>query len=95
MAVTFKNNVVRMTADADSFGSAAMGRLKIQAVRLVTAGAAATASLKETDTNGAVLIKLAAPINYSDSSDIGFRCDTGVIFANLTGAGAELFVYLE
>lgn len=95
MAVTSKNQVVRMTADNDTYGSG-LGKLKVCGVRLVGGSDAATALIKLTDTNGAVLMSLkTAAASGVDESQIEFTVDGGLIHLDLTGTAAEVFVYLE
>lgn len=95
MATNVKNNVVEMTADNDTYGNASMGKLKIKGVRLVAAAATSTAQIKVTNTSGQILCSLACVANTTDESVIPFTCDAGLIHADISGAGAIVYVYLE
>lgn len=95
MAVTRNGNVVRMTADNDTITIAKTG-FRIAGFRLVAGIDAATASFKETDTNGRVIMSLKAnAANATDESAIMFRCDVETLHLDLTGTTPEVFIYLE
>lgn len=94
MAMSVKNNVIRLTADNDTYGSAGP-KLKIKGVRLVAGTDAATALIKATNTAGDVLYSLKAAAEGVDEGRICFTCDSGVIHVDLTGTSSEVFLYLE
>lgn len=93
MATTVSNNIVRMTADNDTY--AAGGRIKIKGVRLVAGADAATALIKVTSTGGAVLCSLKAAASSTDECQLPFTCDSGTIWLDTTGTSPEVFIYLE
>lgn len=92
MAVSIKNNVIHMTADGDTYAPG--GRMKIRGVRLVSAAASGVATLRQTNVSGQALMKLEADANQNSESQINFTCE-GTLYLELSGAGAEVFVYLE
>ncbi len=93
MATTVKNNVIRFTADNDTYTSS--GKLKCKGARLVAAAATSTAQIKVTDTSGAVICSLACVANTTDECAIPFFIEGGIVHVDLSGAGAEVFLYLE
>jgi len=93
MATTVKNNVVKMTADNDTYAPG--GKIKVRGVRLVAGVDAATAQLKSTNTSGDVLISMKAAASSVDESQICFTCDAGTIHVDMTGTSPEVFIYLE
>lgn len=94
MAVTTKSQVIRMTADNDTYAPG-LGRIKIKGARLVAGADAATALIKQNDTSGAVLMSLKAAAAGTDESQICFTSDSGTLHLDLTGTDAEVFLYLE
>lgn len=95
MATTSANQVVRMTADNDQYGSG-LGKLRVKGVRLIGGSDAATAQIKIGDTNGQILMSLkCAAANGIDEANICFTVDGGKIHLDLTGTSAEVFIYLE
>jgi hypothetical protein len=94
MAVDRAGNVIRMTADNDTVTISKTG-FRIAGVRLVAAAANSSAQLKATDTNGKILVGLICLANTVDEMCIPFRCDVETLHLDLSGAGAEVFVYLE
>lgn len=96
MAVSSGNNVIRMTSDDDKYGDNSMGRLKFKGARLVAgSGATGTAQIKVNDTNGSVLCSMSAVQATADECSICFTCDSGMVHLDLTGSGAEVYLYLE
>lgn len=94
MATTVANNVIRMTADNDTYSPA--GKIKVRGVRLVSgSGAASTAQLRAGGSSGAILMSLSAAAALVDESQICFQCDAGALYLDLVGAGAEFYLYLE
>lgn len=96
MAVTKTDGrIIRMTADDDVYDSG-LKVLQIKGCRLVAgSGADATAQLKKNNTNGEVVMSMAAAQKTSDDSAIPFVVEGGTIHLDLSGTGAEVFVYLE
>lgn len=95
MTVVRKSNVIRVTADNDTVSIANTG-LRIKTIRLVAAADAATALIKETDTNGAVLFSLKAAANTTDEMNLdGLRIDVSTLHVDLTGTSPEVFIYVE
>lgn len=94
MATTSKNNVIRLTADNDTYDIGGAGKIKVKGVRLIAGADAATALIKETDTSGAVLMSLKAAAAGVDESQICFVA-TGKIHVDMTGTSPEVFIYLE
>lgn len=95
MATTIKNNVVRLTADNDTFGQIGMGKIKIRGCRLIAGSDAATAQIKILNTDGVVLMSLKAAANAADESQICFTVDGGIVHVDMTGTSPEVFIYLE
>lgn len=93
MATTVKNNVVRMTADNDTYAPG--GKIRVRGVRLVAGIDAATAQLKATSTSGDILISMKAPANTVDDSQIAWVCDSGTLWLDCTGTSPEVYIYLE
>lgn len=93
MAVTGKK-VLRMTASLDVFDSG-LKKLKLKGCRLVTAAADSTAVVRSDDANGEVLYSLSALAKTSDDTAIETIVESGKLHLTLSGAGAEVFVYLE
>lgn len=93
MATTVANNVVKMTADNDTY--APQGKIRIKGIRLISGSDAATAQLKQTNTSGATLCSLKAASGGVDESVIEFSCDTGTLHLDLTGTSPEVYIYLE
>ncbi|UOF79087.1 hypothetical protein [Caudoviricetes sp.] len=94
MAVTVGSKVVRFTADNDvhDFGGQ---KVKVKGVRLVTAAADSTAQIKLNNTNGDIIYSLTALAKTSDESNICTTLDATIIHVDLSGAGAEVFLYVE
>lgn len=89
------SKVIRLTADNDTHTFAG-GKTKLKGVRLVAgSGADATAQVRETDSNGAIVYSLAAVQKTADESNICTNIDSNVIHADISGTGAEVFVYVE
>lgn len=87
--------VIRFTADNDEFDSG-QKRLKIAGVRLVAGAAAAgTASVREGGSTGQILYSMAAVQGTVDESQLPVPVDSGKLWVDLAGTGAEVFVYLE
>lgn len=95
MSVTVRNNVVRMTADNDTYGDGSNGPIKVQAVRLVSGGSATVATIRATDENGDILMKLKAGADAIDESRICFRSKAGMIHVDIDQTGSEVYLYLE
>lgn len=94
MAVTRQGQVLRITADDDLYDSGLNG-LDIKGIRLVAgASADATASVREGGSDGGIVCSLAAAQKTADTCDIRFQVDSGKLWVDLAGAGAEVFVYL-
>jgi hypothetical protein len=93
MAASITSKVIRLTADNDTYNSGGV-RLKIKGVRLVTAAADSTAQIRETDSNGGIAYSLTALAKTVDESNICVDM-AGIIHADISGAGAEVFVYVE
>jgi len=95
MAITRQGQVIRSTADNDQYDSGLKG-LDIKGVRLVAgSGADATAQIRETDSNGGIVYSLAAVQKTADECVIEAKIDSGKFWVDISGAGAEVFVYLE
>lgn len=95
MAVSRDSNVIRMTADDDTV-TMGQGGFHIVAVRLVGGSDAATALIKETNTSGTVLFSLkTAAANGVDSFEACVRVEASTLHLDLTGTGAEVFIYLK
>lgn len=94
MAVTKTDRIIRMTADDDVYSSG-LKALQIKGVRLVTAAADSTAQLRKTNDSGDIILSLTALAKTADESVIPLQVDGGVIHLDLSGAGAEVFIYLE
>lgn len=92
MAVTTKNNIVRMTASLDTYTPG--GKTKIRGVRLVAGIDAATAILRATDGSGAVLYSSKAAAAGVDESVIPWQSQEA-LHLTMTGTSPELFIYLE
>jgi len=93
MAVTGRS-IIKFTEDNDTFDSG-QKRLKIKGVRLVTALADSTASIRELNSSGTVIYSLTALAKTSDESQICTIVDSGILHVDLSGASAEVFVYVE
>lgn len=93
MSVTGKK-VLRFTADGDVIDTG-LRKIKILGARLVTVSADAVAKVRADDTNGEVLYSLAAAAKDADDSACATVCESGRLFVSLSGAAAEVFVYLE
>ena len=93
MAVTGRS-IIKFTEDNDTFDSG-QKRLKIKGVRLVTAAADSTAVVRELNSNGTVIYSLTALAKTSDESQICTIVDSGILHVDLSGASAEVFVYVE
>ena len=96
MAVNRAGNVIRMTEDNDTVVVSGTG-FRISGARLISGSDASSALIKATDTDGKVLISLKADptIQGADEMAIPFRCDVTTLHLDLTGTGAEVFIYLE
>jgi len=94
MAVT-GSRIIKMTANLDTFDSG-QRRLKIAGIRLIAgSGANATAKLFELNSSGMTLYSLAAVQATADESQLPLMVDSGKLYLELTGAGAEVYVYTE
>lgn len=93
MAVTGKK-VLRFTADGDVFDTG-LRKIKILGARLVTVAADSVAKIRADDAAGEILYSLASVAKDSDDSAISTICESGKLFVSLSGAAAEVFVYLE
>jgi hypothetical protein len=95
MAVTGKGTrVLRLTADDDQV-DLGQKKVKIAGVRLVTVAADSTAQIREGSSTGSILYSLAVAAKGCDESNIPVTCDSGILWLDLSGAAAEVFVYLE
>lgn len=94
MAVTLTDRIIRMTADNDLYSSG-LQNLKIKGVRLVTAAADSTAQLRKGNASGDIILSMSALAKTVDESQIPLQVDGGTLHLDLSGAGAEVFVYLE
>lgn len=93
-APVYENNVVKYTETSlKEFG------LPVNAIgaRLVAgSGATGTAKIYDGgDNTGTNVASFSAVQATSDEMAICFRCDSGTMYVELTGSGAELFVYLK
>ena len=93
MAVT-GTRVIRMTETLDVYDSQ-LKRLRVKGVRLVTAAADSTAVLRLDSSLGEIIYSLTALAKTSDESQLCYLVDAGKIHLTLSGAGAEVFIYLE
>jgi hypothetical protein len=95
MAVTaIDGRIIRFTADDDVYVSG-LQSLRVLGVRLSTVAADGTATLRKNDSNGAVIMQLAALAKTCDESCIPFDVEGGTLHVDLSGAAAEVIVYLE
>lgn len=93
MAVSGKK-VLRFTATGDVLQTG-FNKLKIKGARLVTAAADSVAVIRADDANGEILYSLTALAKTADDSSIPTICESGKLYVSITGAAAEVFVYLE
>lgn len=93
MAVSGKK-VMRFTANGDLLDTG-LKKIKILGARLVTIAADAVAKIQADDANGEVLYSLTALAKTSDDTAVGSICESGKLYVTITGAAAEVFVYLE
>lgn len=93
--ITISNNVIRCTESGDTKNLG--GVINVKGVRLVAgSGADATGKVYNGDDNSKpLLMSLAAVQKTSDESQICFRLDSQAFYVELTGTGAELYIYLE
>lgn len=84
-----------MTADNDTV-TLGQGGAYIVCVRLVGGSDAATAQIKETTTSGNTLFSMkTAAANGVDSFESCVRVEASTLHLDLTGTGAEVFIYLK
>ncbi len=93
-APVYENNVVKFTESSlKDFG------LPVNAIgaRLVAgSGATGTAKIYDSlDNTGTNMASFSAVQATSDECSLPFRLDSGAMYVELTGTGAELFVYLK
>jgi hypothetical protein len=94
MAVTIGSKVVRFTADNDTYDFGGQ-KVKIKGVRLVTVAADSTAAVRLTDANGPIIYSLTALAKTTDESNICTTLDASIVHVDLSGAAAEVFLYIE
>jgi hypothetical protein len=95
MAVFKHNNIIRVTADDDIVDFGTKVKVKIAGVRLVSAAADCTASIRVNSSTGDILMNLTALAKTSDECSIPFFCDSGKLHVDLAGTGAEVYIILE
>lgn len=90
---SFASVVIKVTAAGDVSGAPKRGVL-VGATLVSGDGASSDVTLKEGGSTGAVIGKLKAPTAETDhlNTDVYYK-DT--LYANITGDGAELYVYLK
>lgn len=93
MAVSGKK-VMRFTADGDVLDTG-LKKIKVLGARLVTVAADSVAKIRADDGNGEILYSLTALAKTSDDTAVATLCESGKIYVSITGAAAEVFVYLE
>jgi predicted hotdog family 3-hydroxylacyl-ACP dehydratase len=94
MAASGKKVLV-FTADGDVLDTG-LRKISILGARLVAgSGADATAKIRMDNSAGDVLYSMAAAQKTSDDTAIAVNSESGKLYISLTGAGAEVYVYLE
>lgn len=94
MASTRNGQVIRFTADNDTYDFGLRSKITILGARLVAAAATSSAQIKTTDTSGSILINMACVANTDTEHSIPIQIDVQVLHVDLSGAGAEVYLYV-
>lgn len=87
------SKIIQMTASLDVYDSQ-QKKLLLKGARLYAA-VDSTAVLRKNDANGEVIYYLAGLAKTTDESQLDVQIEGGKVHLTLTGAGAEVYLYLE